>query len=57
MFKNSSKPDHYKAHREGIRRKLDQLCEIHDQLAANDARRAQILDQIRALNIAYNLED
>jgi hypothetical protein len=57
MFKNSSKPDHYKAHREGIRRKLDQLCEIHDQLAANDPRRAQILDQIRALNIAYNRED
>lgn len=53
----SSNFDHYRIRRERICLKLDALCEKHDQLATDDPEREQLLMQIEALNIAYNVED
>jgi hypothetical protein len=49
--------NHYRIRRERIGLKLDALCERLDQLATNDPERDQLLMQIEALNIAYNVED
>jgi hypothetical protein len=49
--------DPYQIRRERIRLKLDALCEKHDQLATEDPEREQLLMQIEALNVAYNVED
>jgi hypothetical protein len=49
--------DRYRIRREVIARRIDELCEKHSQLAADDPERDRLLDQIWALNIAYNAED
>ena len=49
--------DRYRIRRERIELKLDALCEKHDQLAADDPEREQLLKQIEALNIAHNVEE
>lgn len=48
--------DPYRVRRERIRLKLDALCELCDQLPADDPERDQLLCQIEALNIAHNVE-
>jgi hypothetical protein len=50
-------PDRYRIRREVIARKIDALCVRFDQLAAGDPVREQLLRQIEALNIAYNVEE
>lgn len=50
-------PELYRIRRQCIARKIDALCERFDQLNAEDPEREQFLNQIRALNIAYNAED
>ena len=49
--------DRYRIRREVIARKIDALWERHSQLAADEPERDQLLDQIWALNIAYNVEE
>ena len=49
--------DPYRVRRERIGLKLDALCERFDQLATDNPERDQLLPQIEALNIAYNVED
>ncbi len=49
--------DLYRIRREGIRLKLDALCEEHDQLATYGPACERLLRQIEALNIAHNVED
>jgi len=53
----NSNSDRYRIRRERIALKIDKLCEQHDQLTADDPARDRILDQIWALNIAYNVEE
>jgi len=48
--------DPYRVRRERIGLKLDALCERCDQLDPHDPEREQLLCQIEALNIAYNVE-
>lgn len=53
----NSNPERYRIRREVLSRKIDQLNELHNQLAADDPSRDQILKQIEALNIDYNVEE
>ena len=57
MQKRNSNPERYRIRREVLSRKIDRFYELHDQLAADDPSRDQILDQIDALWIAYNVEE
>jgi hypothetical protein len=49
--------DRYRIRRERIALKLDTLIEKHGLLAADDPERGFLLDQLWALNIAYNVEE
>jgi hypothetical protein len=57
MQNKSNHDDRYRIRRERIALKFDELCAKHNQLADDDPERDQLLDQMWALNLAYNVED
>jgi hypothetical protein len=57
MSQNRHNTERYRVRREVLSRKIDRFYELHDQLAPEDPGRAKILDQIDALEIAYNVEE
>jgi hypothetical protein len=57
MREHNNNPERYRIRREVLSRKIDRLGDLYDHLASDDPSRDLVLDQIAALNIAYNVEE